>query len=245
LIAEAEASPATADSTMRGYFITGTDTGAGKTHITCILAHLLRQRGRRVAVSKPVGTGAEWTPAGWLCDDTRRLALASGSNDTTAITPYVFSEPLAPSVAARRAGVCLSLDLLAKAVEKQSLSAEITLVEGVGGLLCPLTDRHTVADLIAQLGLPVLVVARGTLGTLNHTLLTLEVASARHLNVVGVIVNHTVPADDLAATTNAMELRRLLKVPLLAELPYDPHGNSCAALTSVPWEQCLPELSAA
>jgi len=117
--------------------------------------------------------------------DTLVLADAIGANESerTAITPWALPEPTAPSVAARSAGIQLSIPELANSARCLAGVASILLVEGVGGLLCPLTERETVADLVRELRLPMIVVARRSLGTLNHTLLTLEVAQRRGLKL--------------------------------------------------------------
>ncbi len=204
---------------MIGLFITGTDTGVGKTHIAAAVTRLLRQQGRDVAVCKPVATGAERHGDGWLSDDTVRLARAAGV-DCRQITRWTFPEPAAPPVAARLHGVVLTIDGLAAFVREQQRPGNVVLVEGVGGLLCPLTERETVADLAQALGLPLVVVARRSLGTLNHTLLTLETARSRGLAVAGVVVNETTPPCSLAERTNIEELTRRIAVPLLAVMPH-------------------------
>lgn len=215
---------------MNGLFFTGTDTGVGKTHVTAAVARLLRRQGRAVAVAKPVATGASWIEKRWLGDDTVRLAEAIDADDFEKITPWVFPEAVAPPVAARRHGVELVLEDLAAAVRRQARPDGILLVEGVGGLLCPLTETETVADLAALLRLPLVIVARKALGTLNHTLLTVEAAARRGLRIAGVVVNETVPDDSLAAQSNVEELRRRIAVPLLAVVP---HGVE--AVAAVNW----------
>lgn len=226
---------------MNGLFLTGTDTGVGKTHVTCALARLLRRQGRRVGVCKPVATGAERLGERWLSDDTRRLAEAAdlALDAAERITPWTFPDPAAPPVAARRLGVTLRVADLAAAVAAWKSRADLVLVEGVGGLLCPLTEQETVADLAAALALPLVVVARRSLGTLNHTLLTLEVAQARGLPVAGVVVSETAPPQGLAEATNVDELRRRLRVPLLAVLP---HAGPDEALAGVDWGQLCRNL---
>jgi dethiobiotin synthetase len=201
-------------------FITGTDTGVGKTFVTACLARLLRGQGHVLSVSKPVATGARRSGDRWLGDDTLELAAAAGEADPETVTPWAFPDPVAPPVAARRCGVTLALEELAAAVRRRGRPGVPVLVEGVGGLLCPLTESETVADLVAALGLPLVVVARRALGTLNHTLLTVEVARRRGLQVAGVVVNETEPPRGLAEETNVAELRRRLEVPLLAVVPY-------------------------
>lgn len=227
---------------LEGLFFTGTDTGVGKTFVTACVAHVLRGQGHAVAVCKPVATGARPDGTGWVSDDTVALAVAAGETDRRAVTSWAFPEPVAPPVAARRHGVVLTLTDLAGAVRRRGRPGVTVLVEGVGGLLCPLTEDETVADLAAGLGLPLVVVARRALGTLNHTLLTVEVARHRGLPVAGVVVNETTPPEGLAEATNVEELRRLLPVPLLAVVPHRPAAGPgpLAELAGVAWRQLGP-----
>lgn len=223
---------------MSGLFFTGTDTGVGKTVITASVARLLREQGHLVRVSKPLATGASCLDGRLVSDDTLRLAEAAGTpGETEAITPWTFAEPAAPPVAARAAGVTLSLKEVAAGVRLQHQAGAALLVEGVGGLLCPVTDRDTVADLAALLGLSLVVVARRSLGTLNHTLLTLEAARTRGLPVAGVVVNETTPCQGLAERTNVEELRLRLSVPLLAVTAYQeqPFAGVPAGIRTVDW----------
>ena len=148
-----------------------------------------------------------------LAEDTRLLAEAVGSEAYERITPWVFEAAAAPPVAARLAGRSLNVLDLLEAVGRQACPASVLLVEGVGGLLCPLTERETVADLARLLLLPLVVVARRSLGTLNHTLLTLEVARGRNLPVAGVVVSETTPPCGPAEETNVEELGRALRFP--------------------------------
>ncbi len=218
-----------------GLFITGTDTGVGKTVVTATLVRLLRERGQEVRVCKPVATGAERSTGRFVAADSRLLADAALDDDLAAITPWAFSEPAAPPVAARAVGVTLNLDDIAEAVERRRQQGSLLIVEGVGGLLCPLTDDHTVADLAGRLGLPLVVVARRSLGTLNHTLLTVEAIRARQLPLAGVVISEITPPSGIAEETNPDELRRL-GVPVLALLPFDATGRPApAALGDVDW----------
>jgi dethiobiotin synthetase len=206
---------------MNGLFFTGTDTGVGKTFVACAIARILRRQGREVAVCKPVATGAAQENGRWINEDTLALAQAAGLEKfPERVTRWTFPDPVAPAVAARRAGVDLRLSDIVKAVSDLRDSNKVMLVEGVGGLLCPLTERETVADLVAKLEMRLVVVARRSLGTLNHTLLTLEVARSRSLQVAGVIVNETTLPHSLAEETNVIELQRRIQAPLLATVPY-------------------------
>ncbi len=231
------AEPQPARLPRHGLFFTGTDTGVGKTVVTARVARLLRGRGRRVAVCKPVASGARAVAGRLISDDTLLLARAAGlDGGWDQVTPWAFAEPVAPAVAARLRGLALRLDEIAAAVARQGRELPV-LVEGVGGLLCPLTERETVADLAALLGLRVVVVARRSLGTLNHTLLTVEVALGRGLDLAGVVVSETTPCSGLAEETNVEELRRRLPVPLLAVARHQagPAAADQAELAAVDW----------
>jgi dethiobiotin synthetase len=220
-----------------GLFFTGTDTGVGKTLVTAAVARCLRARGREVVVCKPVATGARPVGGRCLADDTVALAEAAGvGDDWEAVTPFTFPDPVAPPLAARRRGVALELGAVVAAVRRRQRPGAALLVEGVGGLLCPLTDSETVADLARDLALPLVVVARRSLGTLNHTLLTLEAARARCLGVAGVVISETMPPEGLADETNVDELRRL-GVPVLAVVPHRPGGarEAVPALDDIDW----------
>lgn len=215
---------------MRGLFITATDTGAGKTFVTAGIARLWRRQERAFRVCKPVATGAE---NGWS-EDTRLLAEAAGDADLQAITPYTFAVPAAPPVSARLAGKSLHLEDLVTAVRHRA-EENVVLVEGVGGLLCPLTERATVAELAVALNLPLIVVARRSLGTLNHTLLTVEAAQRRSLSVAGVVVTATTPLQGVAEETVVEELRQRLEVPILSELAHQRDAEEMPALQAVDW----------
>lgn len=202
--------------TVQGLFISGTDTGVGKTQITCWLARLLAERGVRVGACKPVASGAEEREGRLVWGDTESLlASISVPASEDLVTPIRLRAPLAPNVAARREGRPLPLGDYRSAIEAWTGRCDVLLVEGVGGLLCPITDDATVADLAQWWGRPVLIVARLGLGTINHTLLTLEAARTRGLAVVGVVINQAErTTGTIAEETNPAELRRLVEVPV-------------------------------
>jgi dethiobiotin synthetase len=177
---------------MKGLFVTGTDTDVGKTWITSLIARQLRAAEVRVGTYKPACSGSEMdaneTP---LWADIEALAEATGREfSTERICPQRFTAPLAPPVAAAAEGRTIDAALLRSGIDWWRNEVDGLLVEGVGGLLCPLTETETIADFAVDLGFPVLVVSRPALGTINHTLLTLNVARQRGLNVVGVVLNH-------------------------------------------------------
>ena len=192
---------------MNGLFVTGTDTGVGKTVVTAAVAVALRARAADVAVIKPVQTGE---------GDAGTLKHLTGLDAPVAeIAPFSFAAPLAPLIAARLEGVELDVDDVAEAV--RSRARELTLVEGVGGLLCPMGPGWTIADLAAGLDLPLLVVARAGLGTVNHTLLTVAEARRRGLEVAGVVLNGTA---DQSTATNAELIESFAEVRVVASVPW-------------------------
>lgn len=224
---------------MTGFFITGTDTGVGKTRFTSLLASCLRGRGVAVRVCKPVATGAQWNEDGQLIsDDTRQLGLAAGDLDFDSLTPYRFETPANPSLAARLAGSAYTINDLVVAVRRREQEGAVTLIEGVGGIMCPLTEKETIADLASSLGYPLLVVARRSLGTLNHLFLTLEAAQSHGLEVAGVIMSETEPPVDLASRHNPTEFSIRSRAPLLAVLPYEPDpalGQGKRIVDAIDW----------
>jgi dethiobiotin synthetase len=202
---------------VRGLFITATDTGVGKTEVACAIVSAARQAGLDVGAMKPAQSGV--TP-GEASDADRLRAAAGGGDPPALVCPYSFSAPLAPAVAARLAGVAISLDGVLAAAQALAARHAALVVEGAGGLLVPLTPTLTFADLAVALDLPVLVVARAGLGTVNHTALTVEALRARRLEVIGVVLNRTGAEDDPSVPHNAAEVERLTGAPVLASLPF-------------------------
>ena len=214
---------------MRGLFVTGTDTGVGKTRVASAIVADLASRGLAVGALKAVATGADWIDGHWRSDDVDALVAALGrSVPRERVAPLVFEAPLAPPVAARLAGEPLAFDRVfgatAEAIDWWAGpgGADLLVVEGVGGLLCPIAEGATVADLAVALDYPLLVVAHRGLGTLNHTLLTVGAAQLRGLRVAGVVLNGARPTvDPIAERTNLDELsKRLTDVPILAVVPH-------------------------
>ncbi len=205
--------------------ITGTDTGVGKTVVTCGLAATLVARGSRVGVMKPVETGCRERDGGLHPADASLLAFfANCSLPLNELCPYRFAPPLAPSVAAELAGVSIRPEKIVSVFRRISDQHDVVLIEGAGGLLVPLAGRYTFADLARDLEVPVLVVVGSRLGALNHALLTLGHAQASALPVKGYILNHPVAALDDATRTNAETLGKLTDVPCLGCIPHLPLG---------------------
>ena len=204
-----------------GIFITGTDTGVGKTFFACGLAALLKESGYKVGVMKPAETGCV-ERNGKLCpQDAVRLKEASGCDaPLEKICPYPLRDPLAPSIAAEREGMRVDIDRLMDLYGEISSSHDITLVEGAGGLMVPLVPGYTYADLARVLKLPLIAVAANRLGVINHLLLTLEHASCKGLSVWGYVLNRVSNENSLAADTNREVLSGLTGVQCLGELPF-------------------------
>jgi dethiobiotin synthetase len=200
----------------RGWFVTGTDTGVGKTVVACGLARALRRRGLDVGVMKPVETGVG--PEGPA--DGRALREAAGVGDALAeIVPERFALPAAPTVAAAREGRRVDLAAVDAAFAALAARHALLVVEGAGGLLAPAAPGLAMADLAARLGLPLVVVARAALGTINHTRLTLEAARARGLAVAGVVVSCAGGPLSAADALNLAALLEELGPLLLGQVP--------------------------
>lgn len=199
-----------------GLFVTGTDTGVGKTVVGCALAEMLRRAGIDVGVMKPIETGVG--PQGPL--DAISLAESAIAGDALDdVCPQRFALPAAPSVAAACEGRAVDLERIRAAYAKLSARHERMLVEGAGGLLVPIARGFSMADLARELGLPLLVVTRASLGTVNHTLLTLEVAEHRGLALAGVVISHGPRATSSADEKNLEALREALGDRLVGEVP--------------------------
>jgi dethiobiotin synthetase len=201
-----------------GLFITGTDTGVGKTLVGAALARILSLGGLDVAVMKPVESGV--ADPRELGEDGRLLRWASRTREQVAhITPYRLREPVAPALAACRDGVEIDWPRLLDSARELRARHAFVLLEGAGGLLVPLAGSRLVADMAKDLDWPLLVVARPDLGTINHTLLTLEAARARGLAVAGWVISG-LPCDSGLAAANAMRmLTTLTDVPCWGVLP--------------------------
>lgn len=205
----------------KGLFITGTDTGVGKTLVACALAAGLKNAGYKVGVLKPAETGCERSDGKLMPQDALGLKEASGCEvPLETICPYPLCEPLAPSVAAERQGLRIDIDRLHSLYEEIASAHDLVIVEGAGGLLVPILPSYTYADLARVLKLPLIVVAANRLGVINHLLLTLEHAACRGLRVLGYVLTQVGPELSLAAETNREVLESLTAVPCLAELPY-------------------------
>jgi dethiobiotin synthase len=191
---------------LRGLFVTGTDTGVGKTVAAAALVHRCRTQ-FPVRYWKPIQTGIEQD------DDTAEVArLAACSSAEILWTGVRLERPVSPHLAAKLAGTPIDVDALIAAVNAESAAAR-WIVEGAGGVLVPVDERSNMADLIARLGLPAVVVARTALGTINHTLLTIEALRARSIFTAGVIMVGAANADNRDA------IERYGRIEVIGEMP--------------------------
>ena len=223
--------------------VTGTDTGVGKTTVSRALLGLMRADGLRVAAMKPVETGvAADDPA----SDARALASAAGTAAPMRdVCPIVLGEPLAPWMAARRAGRAISMDVLDGAQRRLSADADAVLVEGAGGVLVPITERDTYVTLFRRWALDAIVVAANRLGAINHTLLTVHALRDAAVPVLGVVLNEIDGAPpDVARSTNLESLQALLPDTPVVSFPWLPAPADHASLARTAAASRLRELIA-
>jgi dethiobiotin synthetase len=201
---------------MAHYFITGTDTDAGKTYVTCLLLESLRRAGRGVAGYKPFVCGQR-TDAHQLLDS------SSPGVTLEEVNPVWLKSSAAPYAAGLLENKPVSIDVARAGFHHLAARFEDVLIEGAGGWEVPLTASETLADFAQSLGLPVVLVVNNRLGALNHTILTVRNIQARGLRCAGVILNHVSEERDAASISNRMVLERFLEVPILAEVM---HGET-------------------
>ncbi len=222
--------------TPHGFFITGTDTGVGKTLVSCALLYGFAALGKSVIGMKPVAAGAAHGPAGLVNDDVASLRAASNVDAPLAlVNPYCFEPPIAPHLAAEQAGAAIDLATIVAAYRRLAAIADIVIVEGVGGFCVPLNSGEDSADLAQCLGLPVILVVGLRLGCLNHALLTAHSIRAQGLTLAGWIANRIDPAM-AAAERNVAALAERLPAPLLGDIGFtaDPEPRRIAGLIALP-----------
>lgn len=212
----------------RGLFITATDTGVGKTVVVAALALALKQKGLNVAVMKPIESGLH--PSHIETSDAERLrALVKPTQSLESVSLYRLAYPLAPLAAARMAGVTIDFSSITSAYHELSKHHDLILLEGIGGVMVPISPENTVRDLIRVLGLPSLLIGRTVLGGINHILLALEALYTHNIEVVGIFFNHSEREPDsdtqLLQHHSTIELiRELRDVPVFGPLKFE---NEC------------------
>ncbi|MGX5729089.1 dethiobiotin synthase [Pseudoxanthomonas beigongshangi] len=218
---------------MHSFFVTGTDTGAGKTFASTTLLHALRGRGHRAIGMKPVASGCERTADGWRNDDALALQAASDPRPAYAdLNPYALPEPLAPEIAAREAGVTLALPPIVAAYERLRVQADVVVVEGVGGWAAPLSASLDQLDLVRALELPVVLVVGMRLGCLNHARLTARAIRADGAELIGWIANEVDP--EMARRDENFELLKArIDAPCWGRLTHRATADPAAAAGQV------------
>jgi dethiobiotin synthetase len=205
----------------KGFFVIGTDTGVGKTFVTAGIAAVLKEKGVNVGIMKPIETGCPEKDGKLEPQDAFFLKKISGvDDDIDLINPYRFKAPLAPAVASRVEDKTVELKRIKECYNKLVSKHSMMFVEGAGGLLAPISENETVADLIKLLNLPIIIIAASRLGAINHTLLTVRHAQAIGIEVKGIILNYPSLAIDETLSTNQAEIKRLTNIPVLGELPF-------------------------
>lgn len=206
----------------RGIFVTGTDTGVGKTIVAGLLVRAARILGFTVAGMKPVETGCRRSGDALLCSDGSYLRdMANMDELVHHLTPCAYEVPLSPMAAAEIEERAIDVPLIVDRFQSLARKYDAVIVEGTGGILVPLNEKYFIADLAIDMGLSLVVVASPFLGTINHTLLTVEYAQRRGLDVAGFIINYSTPPErTLAEKTNPQLLDRLCPVPMIGVVPY-------------------------
>ena len=202
------------------YFITGTDTGVGKTRVACALLHAFVGQGNKAVGMKPVAAGCAETPAGLRCEDVENLREAGNVAASPAlVNPYALTSPVAPHIAAALAGVEISLERIDRSFRQLREMADVTVVEGIGGFIVPLNARQDTADMAEMLGLPVILVVGMRLGCINHALLTAQAIRHKGLRLAAWVANRIDPGMS-AFDENLRALETRLAAPLLGIVPY-------------------------
>lgn len=207
------------------FFVTGTDTGVGKTTVTVRLMQQLVAQGLTVIGMKPVASGCEWLDGRWQNEDVRQLTAASNVQaPPELVNPYCFEPAIAPHIAAAQTGVAIDLNIIQDAYTQLSTMADMVIVEGAGGLLVPLNGKQTMADLIQALNIPALMVVGMRLGCINHALLTAQVMKQRGIDFCGWVANSidpqmSMPQENLQTLIESLQQPPLLEVPFQESSP--------------------------
>jgi dethiobiotin synthetase len=211
----------------KGLFITGTDTGVGKTLIAGAIAKIISQSGKQVGVFKPVATGCRKTKAGLVSEDAEFLKNCTNAElGLDVINPVKFEIPAAPPACEKAENKKVSIKKIAAAYEQICQKSDFVIVEGIGGIKVPITAQIDVLKLAKAFKLPVVFVARPNLGTINHTLLTIDAIRRAGLSLAGVVINgYDEKTKDFAEQTNARIIEKLGKVKILAVVPFDDKTN--------------------
>jgi dethiobiotin synthetase len=210
----------------KGLFITATDTGVGKTLVAGAIAKILSQKGKKVGVFKPIATGCRKTREGLISEDAEFLAHCADSEFALdIINPITFEIPAAPFACEETENKKVDFEKIATAYNYIRSKTDLVIVEGIGGIRVPITKDIDVLSLAKAFNLPVIIVAKSKLGTINHTLLTIDATRQSGLSLAGVIINGYDETGDLAEKTNTAIIKELGKVEIMAVVPFDNTTN--------------------
>src|SRR3989338_4855811 len=225
----------------QGIFITGTDTGVGKTFIATGIASALKRQGINVGVMKPAHTGCKVKNGLLIPSDSITLARAAAVNDPiNLITPYIFKEPVAPYAATKENNKRINPSRIIKSFEKLCERHDYMVVEGIGGVLVPITRDFYVADLIKRFNIPALIVTRPGLGTINHTMLTINCLMEREIPIKGIVINYSKKEKTFLAIKCAPDIiESLSQIPVIGLISYRYKKN---LLFSNIFEKIVPHL---
>jgi dethiobiotin synthetase len=200
----------------KGVFVTGSDTGVGKTVIAGAIAAAIKAQGLDVGVMKPVASGAKEKEGKLVSEDAVYLKkIIDSTDDDDLVNPILLKLPLAPTIAATKTGVPIDIDKIWKAYEELTNRHDFVVVEGIGGLMVPINDTLFVADMARKMDLPLVIVSSDYLGAINHTLLTLEYAKSRNIRIKGIVINMLKNGDDFVR-----EIEKYSSVPILGTIPF-------------------------
>ncbi len=200
----------------KGVFVTGSDTGVGKTVIAGTIAAAVKAHGLDVGVMKPVASGAKEIEGKLVSEDVVYLKkIIDSTDDDDLVNPICLKPPIAPTMAASKSGVPIDIDKIWKAYEELTNRHDFVVVEGVGGIMVPINDTLFVADMVCKMDLPLVIVCKDYLGTINHTLLTLEYAKSRNIRIKGIVINMLKSGEDFVR-----EIEKYSSVPILGTIPF-------------------------
>jgi len=209
-------------SKSKGYFITGTDTGVGKTVVTACLLTIYRKHGINTGIMKPIETGVNQKCSSEANSDAKFLLTISGNQDPIEeVSPIRLKPTASPLQATKITGQIVDISLILENFHRLQAKHDRMLVEGIGGLLVPLTVNYSVSDLIKDMNLPLIIVSRFSLGTINHTLLTVKAAQETGVEIAGIILNHSEdrPLNEIELGQASL-IQELSNVPVLGECPF-------------------------
>ncbi|KHE91581.1 MAG: dethiobiotin synthase [Candidatus Scalindua rubra] len=200
----------------KGVFVTGSDTGVGKTVIAGAIAAVIKAHGLDVGVMKPIASGAKEIEGKLVSEDALYLKkIIDSTDDDDLVNPILLKLPIAPTMAASNTGVPIDIDKILEAYEELTNKHDFVVVEGIGGLMVPIDDTLFVADLVLKMNLPLVIVSSDYLGTINHTLLTVEYAKSRNIRIKGIVINMLKSGDDIVR-----EIEKYSSAPILGTITF-------------------------